>query len=162
MALLKTDICHSIPPKPDLSTTDVDYKAVIYGTQLAIHFMRQNATPGGAIVATASICGVHPIESLPEYSGAKAAVSPLAPFSILKHLIDDFSGHRLRTSNSRNTETSSITPNALPGQTLIIQQRENITINVVCPGCLPTPQIPPFMREFFGEKYFKPSSLPRT
>jgi short-subunit dehydrogenase len=65
---------NSIPPAPDLSCTDVDYKGVIYGTQLAIHFMRKNNPPGGSIVATSSICGVHPIESLPEYSGAKAAV----------------------------------------------------------------------------------------
>ena len=64
-----------IPPKPDLSTTDVDYKGVVYGTQLAIHFMRQNPQPGGAIMATASVCAYHPIESLPEYSGAKAAVN---------------------------------------------------------------------------------------
>ncbi|KAF2440356.1 15-hydroxyprostaglandin dehydrogenase [Karstenula rhodostoma CBS 690.94] len=46
-----------IPPKPDLSTTDVDFKGVVYGTQLAIHFMRRNSTPGGKI-----------------YDGAKAAV----------------------------------------------------------------------------------------
>jgi NAD(P)-dependent dehydrogenase (short-subunit alcohol dehydrogenase family) len=68
----------SLPPKPDLSTTDVDYKGVVYGTQLAVHFMRQNPTPGGAIMATASVCGYHPIESLPEYSGAKAAVIAFA------------------------------------------------------------------------------------
>ncbi|KAH8738224.1 15-hydroxyprostaglandin dehydrogenase [Ilyonectria robusta] len=39
-----------IPPKPDLLCTDVDYKGVVYGTQLAIHFMRKNKTPGGSIV----------------------------------------------------------------------------------------------------------------
>lgn len=63
-----------IPPAPDLRCTDIDYKGVVYGTQLAIHFMRQNAIPGGQIVATASISGVHPVCSLPEYCGAKAAV----------------------------------------------------------------------------------------
>ncbi|KAF2270872.1 15-hydroxyprostaglandin dehydrogenase, partial [Lojkania enalia] len=31
-----------IPPKPDLICTDVDFKGVVYGTQLAIHFMRKN------------------------------------------------------------------------------------------------------------------------
>ncbi|OCL09739.1 15-hydroxyprostaglandin dehydrogenase [Glonium stellatum] len=44
-----------IPPKPDLLCTDVDYKGVVYGTQLAIHFMRKNKTPGGRIIATASL-----------------------------------------------------------------------------------------------------------
>jgi NADP-dependent 3-hydroxy acid dehydrogenase YdfG len=63
-----------IPPKPNLICTDVDYKGVVYGTQLAIHFMRRNRKPGGCIVATASIAAVHPHESYPEYDGAKAAV----------------------------------------------------------------------------------------
>jgi NAD(P)-dependent dehydrogenase (short-subunit alcohol dehydrogenase family) len=44
----------ALPPAPDVSTTTVDYLGVVYGTQLAIHFMRQNPTPGGQIVATAS------------------------------------------------------------------------------------------------------------
>lgn len=54
------------------------YKGLIYGTQLAVHFMRQNPTPGGCIVATSSICGLYPMASLPEYSGAKAAASALS------------------------------------------------------------------------------------
>ena len=69
-----------IPPKPDTSCTDVDYKAVVYGVQLAIHFMRKNATPGGMIVATASIAAIHPHPTYPEYCGAKAAVSTSEPF----------------------------------------------------------------------------------
>jgi NAD(P)-dependent dehydrogenase (short-subunit alcohol dehydrogenase family) len=66
-----------IPPAPDLSTTDIDYKGVVYGVQLAIHFMRHNSseTPGGKkIIATASIAGVVPHPTYPEYNGAKAAV----------------------------------------------------------------------------------------
>lgn len=63
-----------IPPAPDMSCTDVDYKGVVYGTQLAIHFMRKNPVPGGAIVATASIAAVHPHPTFPEYNGAKAGV----------------------------------------------------------------------------------------
>jgi hypothetical protein len=63
-----------LPPAPDLSCTDIDYKGVVYGTQLAIHFMRKNSPPGGYIVTTASIAAVHPHETYPEYDGAKAAV----------------------------------------------------------------------------------------
>ena len=63
-----------IPPAPNLLCTDIDYKGIIYGTQLAIHFMRKNKTPGGAIVATASVAAMHPHESYPEYNGAKAGV----------------------------------------------------------------------------------------
>ncbi|OCT48363.1 putative oxidoreductase [Cladophialophora carrionii] len=65
-----------IPPEPDLASTDVMFKGLIYGTQLAVHFMRQNPTPGGHIVATSSIAGLYSMASLPEYSGAKAAASP--------------------------------------------------------------------------------------
>lgn len=54
-----------VPPEPDLSCTDVDYKGVIYGTQLAIHFMRKNPAPGGRIVCTASIAGLFPFEIIP-------------------------------------------------------------------------------------------------
>jgi NAD(P)-dependent dehydrogenase (short-subunit alcohol dehydrogenase family) len=63
-----------IPPKPDLATADVDFKEVVYGTQLAIHFMRKNSIPGGKIVCTASVAALYPHESYPEYDGAKAAV----------------------------------------------------------------------------------------
>ena len=63
-----------IPPAPDVATTMIDYVGVVYGTQLAIHFMRQNPTPGGQIVATASIAGIHPHSTYPEYCGAKAGV----------------------------------------------------------------------------------------
>lgn len=66
---------NDIPPEPDLSCTDIDYKGVVYGTQLAIHFMRQNKPqPGGKIVVTGSIGGVFPHRSYPEYCGAKSAV----------------------------------------------------------------------------------------
>lgn len=47
---------------------------VVYGTQLAIHFMRKNKTPGGRIVATGSVAAIYPHETYPEYDGAKAAV----------------------------------------------------------------------------------------
>jgi hypothetical protein len=36
----------SVPRKPDLSCTDVDYKRVIYRNQLALHFMRKNELAG--------------------------------------------------------------------------------------------------------------------
>lgn len=63
-----------IPPKPALLSTDACYKGFLYGVQLAIHFMRQNEIPGGKIVATSSIASIHPHQTFPEYTGAKAAV----------------------------------------------------------------------------------------
>lgn len=55
-----------VPPEPDLSCTDIDWKGVVYGTVLAVHFMRKNEVPGGKIVCTASIAGVIPHKSYPE------------------------------------------------------------------------------------------------
>lgn len=64
-----------VPPKPALESIKACYESLLYGTQLAIHFMRKNRVPGGHIVATSSIASVHPHQTFPEYCGAKAAVS---------------------------------------------------------------------------------------
>lgn len=81
----------SVPPKPDLSCTDICYKSVIYGTMLSVHFMRKNPTPGGQIVATSSAFGHYGSSSTPEYSGAKAAVIEFcrAAAPVLKLVRDD-------------------------------------------------------------------------
>ena len=64
-----------IPPEPDLSCTDVDYKGCIYGTVLATHFMRHNTpSPGGKIIVNASIGAIFPHRAYPEYCGAKATM----------------------------------------------------------------------------------------
>lgn len=61
-----------LPEEPDLSCTDTNVKGVIYGTRLAIHFMRHNPTPGGKIIVTGSMIGVHPCPTFPEYCATKA------------------------------------------------------------------------------------------
>lgn len=63
-----------LPEEPDLSCTDTNVKGVIYGTRLAIHFMRHNPTPGGKIIVTGSMIGVHPCPTFPEYCSSKANV----------------------------------------------------------------------------------------
>ncbi|KAK4207009.1 NAD(P)-binding protein [Rhypophila decipiens] len=66
-----------VPPEPDTTATDVDFKGVIYGTYLAVHFMRFNKSSTGytpKIIATSSCAGVAPHPALPQYSGAKAGV----------------------------------------------------------------------------------------
>lgn len=64
-----------VPPKPDLICTDIDFKAVVYGTELAVHYMRHNPAgiTGGKIIVTGSIVGIYPCPTFPEYSAAKAA-----------------------------------------------------------------------------------------
>ncbi|KAF3017798.1 hypothetical protein E8E14_009702 [Neopestalotiopsis sp. 37M] len=62
-----------IPDAPDLSCTEIDWKGVVYGTTLAIHFMRHNEKPGGKIIITNSMMAIHPGATFPEYCGAKAA-----------------------------------------------------------------------------------------
>ncbi|KAJ5794567.1 hypothetical protein N7457_001166 [Penicillium paradoxum] len=64
-----------IPPVPDMSLVDINYKGVVYGTQLATHFMRHNPQPGGRIVVTGSIGAIFPHKSYPVYCGTKAAVN---------------------------------------------------------------------------------------
>lgn len=99
-----------IPPAPDASPVDVDYKGVVYGTQLATHFMRHNPQPGGRIIVTSSIGSIFPHESYPVYCGAKAAAN-----------------HFVR------------------GVAPLLKQKENILINVVMPGIVATPIVPPEM-----------------
>ncbi|KAH8881776.1 hypothetical protein GQ53DRAFT_832078 [Thozetella sp. PMI_491] len=64
-----------IPPKPALMSIKACYESFLYSVQLAIHFMRQNETPGGQIIATSTIASVHPHQTFPEYCGAKAAIN---------------------------------------------------------------------------------------
>ena len=71
----KNSSVDEIPPCPDLSVVDINYKGVVYGTQLAVHFMRHNPQPGGRIVVTGSIGAVFPHQSYPVYCGTKAAVN---------------------------------------------------------------------------------------
>lgn len=99
-----------IPPAPDTSVVDINYKGVVYGTQLATHFMRHNPQPGGRIVITGSIGAIFPHESYPIYCGTKAAVN-----------------HFVR------------------GVAPLLKQKENIFINVVMPGIVDTPIVPPEM-----------------
>lgn len=64
-----------VPSEPDTSCTDIDFKGVVFGTTLATHYMRHNpAGPGGKIIVTGSMIGIHPCATFPEYCAAKAAV----------------------------------------------------------------------------------------
>ncbi|KAK0644241.1 hypothetical protein B0T16DRAFT_378196 [Cercophora newfieldiana] len=67
-----------VPDEPDLAATEVDFKGVVYGVRLAVHFMRFNpeegVSGGKKIVVTSSIAGAVPHPALPEYSAAKAGV----------------------------------------------------------------------------------------
>ncbi|KAI9687895.1 MAG: Short-chain dehydrogenase/reductase prx6 [Bathelium mastoideum] len=113
-----------IPPEPDLQCTDIDYKAVIYGTQLATHFMRHNQPkPGGRIVVNASIGALFPHQSYPEYCGAKAAVVQF-----------------------------------VRGMAPMLKAKENIFINVVMPGAVHTPIVPPEMMAAMSPECVTPIS----
>ncbi|KAJ5775875.1 uncharacterized protein N7511_000886 [Penicillium nucicola] len=58
-----------IPAPPDLSVVDINYKGVVYGTQLAIHFMRHNPQPGVALLSQGALA------AYPVYCGTKASVN---------------------------------------------------------------------------------------
>jgi len=72
--------------------------------------MRKNKTPGGKIVATASVAAIVPHEAYPEYDGAKAAVVNFvrATSRILKSVgdSDNIPGHTL-TWRRRRTSVST-------------------------------------------------------
>ncbi|TPX11842.1 uncharacterized protein E0L32_007579 [Thyridium curvatum] len=76
-----------IPPRPDTKCTDVDFKAVLYSIQLAVHFMRKNAVPGGHLIATSSLAGRHAHPCFPEYSGAKAAKENISVNVVLPGIV---------------------------------------------------------------------------
>ncbi|KAL4796246.1 hypothetical protein BDV19DRAFT_378262 [Aspergillus venezuelensis] len=99
-----------VPPVPNTDVVDINYKGVVYGTQLATHFMRHNPTPGGRIVITGSIGSIFPHRTYPVYCGTKAAVN-----------------HFVR------------------GMAPMLKSKENILINVVMPGIIDTPIVPPEM-----------------
>ncbi|KAK3303195.1 uncharacterized protein B0T15DRAFT_266553 [Chaetomium strumarium] len=64
-----------LPPEPDTTCTDTHLKGLMYGTVLATHFMRHNTpAPGGKIVATSSMLGVHPCPTFPEYGAVEAGI----------------------------------------------------------------------------------------
>ncbi|KAJ0343483.1 hypothetical protein KNSL1_010290, partial [Colletotrichum chrysophilum] len=69
-----------VPPKPNMVCTDISFKGLVYGTQLAIHFMRKNETPGGNIIATSSNAAVNPHEASPDITQLSTVVSAFNKF----------------------------------------------------------------------------------
>ena len=62
------------PHKPSTTVFDVDLKSAVYSINLALYFMRKNASEGGRIVVTSSQVGIHPFPYGPIYGAAKAGV----------------------------------------------------------------------------------------
>ncbi|KAK6220901.1 hypothetical protein LQW54_001821 [Pestalotiopsis sp. IQ-011] len=114
-----------VPPAPDTSCTDIDYKGFVFGTQLAIHFMRHNSPAGGKIIGTASVAvyrtAIRPHPTYPEYNGAKAGLL-----------------------------------NFMRGVAGVLQTKENIQMNVVCPGLVATKIVPPEVVAAFEERHLTP------
>jgi NAD(P)-dependent dehydrogenase (short-subunit alcohol dehydrogenase family) len=78
-----------VPPEPNTTCTDIDFKGAMYGTILARHFMQHNpGKKGGKIVITGSMIGIYPCQTFPEYCAAKAAVhqwvKTVGPISLIK------------------------------------------------------------------------------
>lgn len=64
-----------LPPEPNTSCTDIHLKGVMYGTLLAVHFMRHNEPhAGGKIICTGSIIGELPCPTFPEYCANEAGI----------------------------------------------------------------------------------------
>lgn len=91
---------------------DINYKAVVRGTLLAIDYMgRQKGGNGGTVLNVASITGLSPITSIPIYSGTKHAV---VGFSNGVQAFYDVTGVRVLTLCPGVTRTNL--PNELEGK----------------------------------------------
>ncbi|KAF2465276.1 NAD(P)-binding protein [Lindgomyces ingoldianus] len=64
------------PPEPNQLSIDINLKAVVNTSYLALHYFRKSPKDGSnpALVMTASCGGLYPSEFCPMYSGSKAAV----------------------------------------------------------------------------------------
>ncbi|KAF2265495.1 NAD(P)-binding protein [Lojkania enalia] len=65
------------PPEPNQLSIDINFKAVVNTSYLALHYFRKSPKIDGtspALVMTASCGGLYPSEFCPMYSGSKAAV----------------------------------------------------------------------------------------
>ncbi|TLD24081.1 hypothetical protein PspLS_06547 [Pyricularia sp. CBS 133598] len=63
----------NLPPVPDTMCIDINLKGAMYGTVLAVHFMRQNKpAKGGRIVVVTSMLAQQVGVMLPEYAASKA------------------------------------------------------------------------------------------
>ncbi|KAF2032808.1 NAD(P)-binding protein [Setomelanomma holmii] len=68
------------PPPPNQLSIDINYKAVVNTSWLALHYFRKSLAKHGksaidpVLVMTASCGGLYPSEFCPMYSGSKAAV----------------------------------------------------------------------------------------
>jgi NAD(P)-dependent dehydrogenase (short-subunit alcohol dehydrogenase family) len=68
------------PPPPNQLSIDINYKAVVNTSWLALHYFRKSLARNGqegsdpVLVMTASCGGLYPSEFCPMYSGSKAAV----------------------------------------------------------------------------------------
>lgn len=136
-----------IPPKPALLSIKACYESLLYGVQLAIHFMRQNVVPGGQIIATSTIASVHPHQTFPEYCGAKAAVcdNSYTHISIILEVL--LTGAQQINQFVRTAapilKLVRQSPRQLLRKTLTnFSQKENITLNAVLPGIVITGAVP--------------------
>ncbi|KAF7557047.1 hypothetical protein G7046_g6130 [Stylonectria norvegica] len=64
-----------VPPEPNQKTIDVNLKAVINQSYLALHYFRRSPHKGkdASLVITASVGGLYPAEYCPIYAASKAA-----------------------------------------------------------------------------------------
>ncbi|MCJ1330382.1 hypothetical protein MMC10_007065 [Thelotrema lepadinum] len=127
------------PTEPDLTTLDVDLKAVFYGLKLFVHYVRKekethpSANPDHGdvketrqkkFIPTASIMGLYPFPAQPVYGSAKAGVINL-----------------VRSVGSRFLE------------------EDNIAVNAICPAFVATGLAPPgVVAVVEGKGYLTPMS----
>ncbi|KAL4799274.1 short chain dehydrogenase reductase [Aspergillus venezuelensis] len=121
--------------EPDFVVMDVNFRAVVSFTKLAVYYMKRQPS-GGRIVITSSATAYAPEQSLPIYSASKAAVQ-FYPSILL-----------LPMERSIASKTKHVYPPGKQTITLVRSLRsvliqDNITINAVAPAATLTALLPP-------------------
>lgn len=73
----QTPMNETIPPEPDTSVVDINYKGVMYTSYLAIHYFCRSPGAGkdASLVITGSCGSLYPFPPSPMYSSSKRARS---------------------------------------------------------------------------------------
>lgn len=62
------------PPKPNTMVITICLDAMVYGAYIALHYFRKNASKGGKLFFTSSMCGLYPGQDIPQYTAAKHGI----------------------------------------------------------------------------------------
>ena len=129
----QTPMDETIPPEPDMSVVDINYKGVMYTSYLAVHYFRQS--PGGgkdtSLVITGSCGSLYPFPPSPMYSSSKRACSAFfLPHGLYRYVFVTLLTHDIK---HRLDAVLGFMRCIAPGC-----RKEGVRVNALCPGIVRT------------------------